>query len=258
MLKMAQATALLVEDDEVFAEELQEFLNAHGIDTVCLDTLDGLLDEVLRRRPDLLVLDQFVAGRDCLTCLPDLRTNFSGGIIVLTGNQDATDRVVALETGADDFVLKPAGSRELLARLRALLRRLQLYQAPEDLAANAVLATGPWLMDARHQEFRAPNGTRVPLTPAEFDTLRFLAARIGKLVTRDELSHEILKRPFTPFDRSVDNIISRLRRAIEPYLLGEPIIRPIRGQGYVFMGPEFVQSPPVPDGAPSGGGGPVD
>lgn len=249
---MAQPTVILVEGDEVFAEELQEFLGAHGVGTIRLNSIDRLIDEVIRYRPDILLLNQFCRGQDCIPCLPELRNNFTGGIVVLTGNQDVTDRIVALETGADDFVLKSVGARELLARLRSLLRRMHLSPGPDVSAPEGGSSAGSWLMDIRHQEFRVPDGSRVSLTPAEFETLRFLAAHSGELVTRDELSLLILKRPFTPLDRSVDNLISRLRRAIELHLPGERVIRSIRGRGYIFMGPKFIEAAPALGGIPGG------
>jgi two-component system, OmpR family, response regulator len=235
-----QATALLVEDDEAFAEELQEFLAAHGIRTNHVGTLDGIVGEVVRQRPGLLVLDQFVVGQDCITYLPQLRASYTGGIVILTGNRDEADRIVALETGADDFVAKSLGSRELLARLRALLRRTQICREAPAPGARGDAMEGTWLVDEPYQEIQAPDGSRVHLTPTEFEALRFLTGRSGRLVTRDEISEAILSRPFTPLDRSVDNIMSRLRRAFEPYVPGGAVIRSVRGRGYIYQGPEFA------------------
>ena len=226
-------TIVLVEDDAPFAEELVEFLDAHGIKAIWFDTLTGRLEDIVGLQPDLLVLDQFVAGHDSLTSLAELRRRYHGGVLVLTANTDAVDRIVALETGADDFVAKSLGPRELLARLRAVLRRVR--PAP-GTAAQA----GRWVIDRRRQLLMAPDGTALKLTGAEFAALVFMSENAGRLISRDELSATLFNRPFAPLDRSVDNIISRIRKVIEPYMPGETAIRSVRGRGYIFVGFEIT------------------
>jgi DNA-binding response OmpR family regulator len=228
----ASPTVLLVEDDASFAEELAEFLAAHGLKAVVLDSLVDLARRVQELQPDVLVLDQFVSGRDALPLLPELRGIFAGGIMVLTGNLDQTDRVVALEVGADDFIAKSVGPRELLARLRAVLRRAQLHAGggkPPQARPG-----GRWRIDTRRLEVHAPDGSLLPLTRTEFHALVVLMQKAGELLTRDHVSLTVLGRRFSPLDRSVDNMISRVRKALEPHLGGQSSISSVRGKGYVF------------------------
>ena len=226
------STIVLVEDDAPFAEELVEFLGTHGIKAIWFATLTGRIGEIVQLQPDLLVLDQFVDGYDSLTSLAELRRSYAGGVVVLTGNTDAVDRIVALETGADDFVAKSLGPRELLARLRAVLRRVKAGPVVPSSAAPV----GKWVIDTRRHVLQTPDGIHVKLTNTEFEALVYMSVHAGRLISRDELSQKLLNRPFTPLDRSVDNMLSRIRKAIEPHMSGEPAIRSVRGRGYVFVG----------------------
>ncbi len=233
------STIVLVEDDTVFAEELVEFLAAHGIRTIWFPGVVGRIAEIVQLQPDLLVLDQFLAGHDSLILLPELRRVYPGGVVVLTSNTDAVDRIVALETGADDFVAKSLGPRELLARLRAVLRRVGPGTPAAPPSAPWLIDAPPsarWIIDTRRQMLVTPDGTQLRLTSTEFETIVYLSHNVGRLISRDELSTTLLNRPFTPLDRSVDNMLSRIRKAIEPHMSGEPAIRSVRGRGYVFLG----------------------
>jgi two-component system phosphate regulon response regulator OmpR len=244
---MQEPLVLVVEDDPPFAEELVEFLESYGYRTLHFATLAGLAERVGELRPDALVLDQFVAGRDALQMLGAIRRAFGGGILLLTGNESQVDRIVALESGADDFVMKSLGSRELLARLRAVLRRVHpAGPAEPDGVSAAPAAAGNWQLDLRRLEVTTPDGSRVGTTHAEFDCLCCLARSFGRIVGRGQLCEAALHRPFHPADRSIDNLVSRVRRIIEPYLEGRVVIRSVRGQGYIFTG-----FGPGPDGGVS-------
>ena len=229
--------AVLVEDDPTYAEELVEFLAAHGLETVWLKSLDNLVATIRCQPPDILVLDQFVGGQDVLTLLPDLRHSYTGGLVVLTGNEDVIDRVVALETGADDFVVKSLGPRELLARLRAVLRRVQ----PQPAATDRPPQAGKWLIDARQHKVQAPDGAVLRLTVTELHMLIYLIANPGRVLTRDELSLAVLRRGFTAEDRGVDNMLSRIRSMIGPHVADRHPIRSMRGRGYVFAGLDLAE-----------------
>jgi DNA-binding response OmpR family regulator len=220
----SSVNVLLVEDNADYASELVEFLGSHGLRTVWIDTLDDLARRVADLSPTVLVLDQFVGGRDSLMIISALRRGFQGGVMVLTGNQDPFDRIVALETGADDFVAKSLGPRELLARVRAVSRRAASATAADtatEAEAPPRASNSPWKLDPRRVEV--------------------LIRASGELVTRDTLSAEVLKRQFSPFDRSVDNMVSRIRRALKPHLGGQEAINAIRGQGYVFSMPGPIE-----------------
>jgi two-component system, OmpR family, response regulator len=229
-------TALLVEDDAAFADELAEFLARHGVACHWLASLGEVLAWVDEIAPDIVVLDQFIGGHDSITILRDLRAGFQGGIVMLTGNQDMTDRIVALECGADDFVSKLAGPRELHARLRAVLRRTgpNLVAQTRDARAADPLVTA-WRIDKATGQLQAPGGGFVPLSKGLLAALLLLARNRGRTVTREELSLHLMGRSQVPGDRSVDNLVSQLRRRLEHLLPGEKVIRSVRGEGYVFL-----------------------
>lgn len=227
---------LLVEDDAAFAEELCAFLTSHGALCHWLPSLGDILAQVEQIAPDVVVLDQFIGGHDSLTILRALRGRFRGGVVMLTGNEDMTDRIVALECGADDFVAKSAGPHELHARLRAVLRRTSLMKAAQEVTGGG---DGPsplaWRIDKATGQLQAPGGAFVPLSKALLAAVSLLARNRGRIVTREALSQHLLGRSQSPGDRSVDNLISQLRRRLETMLPGEPVIRSVRGQGYVFL-----------------------
>ena len=240
---------LLIEDEPDFAVELVEFLAGHGMRVHWHSTLDDMFPAITELRPDLLLLDQFIGRQDALTRLPELRRVFGGGIVVLTGNQDAVDRVVALETGADDFVAKAQPPRELLARIRAVLRRArpdpEPAATPSTGADGRLAVSGGWQIDIAREFVRAPDGTVLRLTHTDFQALLFLARNTGRLVSRDELSSAVLGRPFRPLDRSVDVMVSRVRKMLELYMNGIDPIRSVRGKGYLFSGFDTSNIPAI-------------
>ena len=231
---------LLVEDEDGYADELGEYLQNHGLTSTRISRLDRLCDTVQQIAPRVVALDQFVHGVDALVLLPQLRAVFAGGIVLLTGNSDQTDRGVGLELGADDFIVKTQPPREILARLRAVIRRSAAMPAP-DIAAPAQPAEsedGPrWRIDLERRALFAPDGTPVHLTSTEFELLAFLSPRIGRPASRAELYDAILRRaPTGPEDRAIDNLVSRVRAALAPFLHAHNPIRSMRGIGYVFVG----------------------
>ena len=228
---------VLVEDDPGYAEELVEFLELHGMDTIWLKSFADLAATIRLRSPDLLVLDQFVAGKDAVTLLADVRRSYQGGVVLLTGNQDVTDRIVALETGADDFVAKSLGPRELLARLRAVSRRV----GPPAATPEPQAQPGRWLIDARRNKIQAPDGTTLKLTYTELRMLIYLVNNPGRLIDRGELTGAVLGRRFLADDRSADNMLSRIRVVLKPHLPDHDVIRSVRGRGYVFPGLDLAE-----------------
>jgi DNA-binding response OmpR family regulator len=153
--------------------------------------------------------------------------------MVLTGHPERADRAVAPEIGADDVISRSVGPREFLTRLRAVLRRAP-PRAGRDNQLPQVSPGGRWRIDTRRLEVRAPDGTLLALTRTEFQALVVLMRKAGDLVTRDHVSLTVLGRRFWPLDRSVDNMVSRVRKALEPHLGGQPSISSVRGKGYVF------------------------
>ncbi len=237
-------SVLLIDDDAMFAEELTQFLTQQGLHLRWISTLTDIVAEVARFGPDIVLLDQFVGNHDSLSVLAQLRHSTDAGMIMLTGNMDMTDRIVALECGADDFVLKASGPRELFARIGAVLRRIRRgteADSGRDGQARPVRAQpGPlsmdsiWHVDVRMRQVHAPDGTEVALSAMMFDALVLLAGRGGRVVTRMELSLRLLGRSHAPADRTVDNLVSGLRRRLMKHSPGQAVVRSVRGQGYAF------------------------
>jgi two-component system OmpR family response regulator len=154
--------------------------------------------------------------------------------MILTGNTEFSDQILGLELGADDFVAKSRPAREILARLRAMLRR-EAAPAPAEPAAERREGSGWWL-DQMRRELVAPESRVVTLTSREFDLLACLARHNGAAVSRDELCNIVLGRAYSPLDRSVDNLVSRLRKKLARFPDGSKLLRSVRSQGYVLTG----------------------
>lgn len=237
--KLSPSELLLVDDDETFAEELSSYLGIHGFAVQSCGSMEEAFDRISVSSPDIVILDQFLGTLDSLSMIRRLRRRFMGGLMILTGNAEPTDRIVGLELGADDFVSKLTSPREIVARLRSLLRRSQnLAAAHEDppLPAKAPRASGKWILDMSRQELYAPDGRLVHLTSAEFGTLRHLNAHRGQAVSREDLSRAVLHRRFDALDRSIDNLVSRLRKKLDALDPTCRVLKTVRGEGYVFVG----------------------
>lgn len=223
---------LLVEDEPVFAGEFSAFLDTFGYHAQHVPSLDALSKIDISHDCDLIILDQFLNGHDALRLLPELRQKHSGGLIILTNNQDEADRIVGLELGADDFIPKTQKPREILARVRAVLRRSG-RQATEEQAT--------WEIDRMRREVRGPDGHALPLTSAEYALLLYVSSRQGDVIDRDELYREVIGRDKGgPFDRTLDNLISRVRKVIAAKSDYADAFKSVRGRGYFYAGPPFV------------------
>ncbi len=230
---------LLIEDDDSFARELGEYLSNHGLSSLRIPSLESLADHIRVLNPRVVLLDQFVGGSDALTLLSDLRGVYNGGLVVLTANHDETDRVVGLELGADDFIVKTQPPREILARLRAVLRRSASLPAADiaDAPAEDVVDASGWLIDRGRRAVFTPDGTQVHMTSTEFELLAYLSRRTGLTTTRPDLYAAILRRaPYGSDDRAIDNLISRLRATLAPFLQSHNPVKSMRGVGYIFVG----------------------
>jgi DNA-binding response OmpR family regulator len=238
MLDAPAGHILLVEDDEVFAEELGQYLAAHGIRTEHARTTDEAMESLLAEQPLGVILDQFVGETDTLVWFTRLRTRYSGGVMFLSANQEITDRIVGLEMGAADFVSKTTMPREILARVRSLIRRPPDSPAVDQGAPQPSRSPKPghWYLDSNQLELFRPDGAVVHLTGAEFETLRYLDNARGRTVSRDELVKAVLRRNYSPLDRSIDNVISRLRKKLDTFEHAGRRIKAVRGGGYIFVG----------------------
>lgn len=227
-----QRLILLVEDDQVFASEFCAFLDSFGYSARVVTTLTELQAVMVSDRFDLIILDQFLNGQDSLRYLAELREKHCGGLIILTNNQDEADRVLGLELGADDFIPKTQKPREIVARVRAVLRRAARSQVPPRSA---------WEIDRARREVRGPDGQSLPLTSAEFNLLLYIVGRQGDVIDRDELYRAVIGREKGgPLDRTLDNLISRVRKVIASCSDYSDAFKSVRGRGYFYAGPPFV------------------
>jgi two-component system OmpR family response regulator len=223
---------LLVEDDQAFATEFCAFLDTFGYCAEVATSLDRLKAVSESDEFELIILDQFLNGQDSLRFLAELRQKHVGGLIILTNNQDEADRILGLELGADDFIPKTQKPREILARVRAVLRRSNRPQ---------VQASASWEIDRARREVRGPDGQPLPLTSAEYNLLYYVAGRQGEVVDRDELYRAVIGREKAgPFDRTLDNLISRVRKVIAASSDYADAFKSVRGRGYFYAGPPFV------------------
>jgi two-component system response regulator CpxR len=216
---------LLIDDDAELCTLLDELLTREGFSTECHHDGPRGLHRALEGGFDLVILDVMLPGLDGFEILRRLRAQSRVPVLMLTARGEDLDRIAGLEMGADDYLGKPFNSRELVARIRAILRRLeQPASKAGPLEVNGV-RIDPGTRDVR------VHGQRVELTTFEFDVLELLMRSAGKVVSRDDLMEHLYNRKATPFDRSADMHVSHLRKKLER---GQPLIKTIRGVGYQF------------------------
>jgi two-component system OmpR family response regulator len=227
------ARILMVDDDPGIRDVVSDFLGKHGyrVETAA----DGReMDEALERGPvDLIVLDIMLPGEDGLAICRRLATADGGPpIIMLSAMGEDTDRIVGLEVGAEDYVSKPCNPRELLARVRAVLRRTEHRANTPPTTAGCEFAG--WRLDLVRRELRSPHGVVVNLSSGEFSLLRAFVEHPQRVLTRDQLL-ELARGPDSEaFDRAIDVQISRLRRKLDDGGGGQDLIRTVRNEGYMF------------------------
>ncbi len=221
---------IVVEDDEVTRAKLSGYLEAAGhrvSEAADGTTLRSIMERDLA---DLILLDINLPGEDGLDITRQLRSRSNVGIILVTGRTDDIDRIVGLEIGADDYVSKPFNPRELLARVKTLLRRVS-HDANQGLPVKRF---ADHLFDMRTRRLRARNGETIPLTRAEFELLSAFVARPGMVLSRDRLLDQITHRSWDPNDRTIDVLVRRLRRKLEADPKLPEIIVTVHGEGYIF------------------------
>ena len=219
---------LVVDDDVALRELIASYLQANGF------VVDGCGDgremraAIERHAPDLIVLDLMLPGEDGLSLLRVLRANGGPPVIIVSARGDEVDRVIGLEVGADDYLPKPFGPRELLARVRAVLRR---GQTPS--ATTGSISFGPFRLDKLSHTLTRDD-VEVPLTSGEFNLLRIFVEHPNQVLSRDHLVSLLRGFERTPFDRSIDVRITRLRRKIEAQPEAPIYLRTVWGEGYLF------------------------
>ena len=223
---------LLVEDSARLAASIRDYLDRHGFEVVIEGDGAAAAARFERVRPDLVILDLMLPGRDGLTICRDLRRLHRVPILILTAKSESIDQVLGLEMGADDYVVKPVEPRVLLARVEALLRRVR---GAASEAREAKLTAGRVTMDGSRRS-AAIDGRAVELTTGDFDILWLLASRHGTVVTRDEILRVVRGIDYDGLDRSIDARICRLRRKLQDAGGAESMIKTVRLRGYLFTG----------------------
>ena len=233
---MAQATPniLVVEDDRETRSLIAKYLRSNACNVATAADGREMARAMTDRRVDLLILDVMLPGEDGLTLCRKVRAQSHTPIIMLTARGEDIDRILGLEMGADDYLAKPFNPRELLARINAVLRRQAVaYAASVSQGATALTFAG-WRIDFRLRELRNPQGALVAMTSAEFDLLRTFCERPGRVLSRDSLLDLTQGRNAGSFERSIDVLVSRIRRKIEPDPQAATLIKTVRSGGYMF------------------------
>ncbi|MFO1015671.1 MAG: response regulator [Caulobacteraceae bacterium] len=225
---------LVVDDDPGIRDVVSDFLQKHGYSVETAGDSREMEKALARHPADLVVLDVMLPGEDGLAICRRLARPDGPAIIMLSAMGEDTDRIVGLELGADDYVPKPCNPRELLARVRAVLRRRREPRQGEERLDAACEFAG-WRLDLVRHELRSPHGVVVNLSSGEFSLLRAFVERPQRVLTRDQLLEFARGPQSDAFDRAIDVQISRLRRKLEDGGGGQELIRTVRNEGYMFM-----------------------
>jgi DNA-binding response OmpR family regulator len=218
-----------VEDDDRLARLTTQYLRGHGVEVHVVNRGDLAVAEVLKTRPDVVLLDLMLPGTDGLDVCRQLRSRTDVAIIMVTARTEEADRVLGLEGGADDYVPKPFQSRELLARIRAQARRARGESGPRPER----IAVGNLMIDATMMQVTV-NGKQIALTTSEFALLHALAQRPGRVLGREQLLQLLHGSADEAFDRSIDVVVSRLRHKVEDDPRNPRMLKTIRGAGYML------------------------
>ena len=241
---MTTAQHIAVLDDEPdITTLLSGYLQSQGYRVTAVHNGPSLMSLMSADPPALVLLDLGLPGEDGFSIARQLREHHRCGLVIVTGRGDAIDKVVGLEVGADDYVTKPFDLRELLARIKAVLRRIT---PAEPVATSAPAAAAPardllrflgWTLDVAARRLTSPDDQDVALTTGEFDLLLAFARHAGRVLSRDFLLENTRGREAGPFDRTIDVQVGRLRKKLEPDAENPQIIKSVRGAGYIFVPP---------------------
>lgn len=239
MSEIAQRRILVVDDEPQVQTLLCNLLEREGY-AVAGACNGAEMQSLLGKTPfSLITLDLNLAGEDGLALAREIRARHDIPIIMITAKDSEIDRVVGLELGADDYIVKPFNVREVLARVRAVLRRYEPPAAATKPAAEAGpvherYRAGGWILDVTARELRAGDGKLVELTTAEFNLLELFVRRPSRVLSRDAIMDLLKGQDWSPLDRSIDTLVGRLRKKIEPDVETPTMIKTVRGVGYVF------------------------
>jgi two-component system, OmpR family, response regulator len=228
------AHILIVDDQQEICDVVQEYLTGEGYRVSTAHDGAGMRRVLSQSPADLVILDLMLPGEDGLTLARALRGESGIGIIILTGRGETVDRIIGLEMGADDYLPKPFHLRELLARVKSVLRRVhsRTGDSPQPTRSRARFAG--WTLDLSSRELLSPAGQEVRLTTGEFDLLAAFVNNASQVLSRERLLDLARNREAGPFDRTIDVQVGRLRRKLEDDPQNPTLIKTVRGSGYIF------------------------
>ncbi|MGH7089219.1 MAG: response regulator [Stellaceae bacterium] len=226
-----------MDDQKEICEVVQQYLSSEGYHVSVANDGPGMRRVMGQEPIDLVILDLMLPGEDGLTLARALREESSVGIIILTGRGETVDRIIGLEMGADDYLPKPFHLRELLARIKSVLRRVSNRTGESPAPLRAKVRFAGWDLDLSSRELFSPAGLEVRLTTGEFDLLAAFVNNANQVLTRDRLLDLARNREAGPFDRTIDVQVGRLRRKLEADPQKPVMIKTVRGSGYIFTPP---------------------
>jgi DNA-binding response OmpR family regulator len=224
---------LVVDDQKEICEVVREYLSGEGYKVSVAHDGPGMRRSMQQSQVDLVILDLMLPGEDGLTLARQLRETSNVGILILTGRGETVDRIIGLEMGADDYLPKPFHLRELLARVKSVLRRVSARDGEKPKSRTKARFAG-WNLDLATRELLSPKGDEVRLTTGEFDLLAAFVNNANQVLSRDRLLDLARNREAGPFDRTIDVQVGRLRRKLEEDPERPTIIKTVRGTGYIF------------------------
>lgn len=223
---------LLVEDDRRLADLTAEYFEQNGLSVAIESRGDQALSHFARVKPRVVLLDLMLPGTDGLTICRELRETFDGPILIFTARDSDIDQIIGLEAGADDYVTKPVDPMVLLARTRALLRRVESFEKPAHPGGDIIL--GGLRISPSAQQVML-DGRHVPLTTHEFELLLLLARHAGTVLSRDDIFHNLRGIDYDGLDRSIDGRVSKLRRKLKDSATEPARIKTVWGKGYLLV-----------------------
>ncbi len=224
----------IVEDDPDVARIIEQVLSDFAFRTVWCRSAADLLRRLRSQAPDLCIIDLGLPDMDGLEVMQRVRAQSACGIVILTGRAHVSDRVMGLELGADDYILKPFEPRELVARIQTVLRRTRGESAPAPQEPDGVVRFDGWTLHSIERHLVSPQGVVVPLSNAEFRLLCTFLRMPRRVFSRDQLMEQARGRAMDAFERSIDLLVSRLRSKLSDDPRSPSMIRTVRGAGYVF------------------------
>lgn len=228
---------LVIDDDVELCELVSEYLEAEGFAVEVVHTGTEGMDKAVSGEYTLVILDVMLPGMNGLDVLRGIRSKSPIPVLMLTARGEELDRIVGLEVGADDYLPKPFSPRELLARIRAILRRVHPNDAGVISSRSEKLSIGDLELDTGARVVRRADEL-LKLTAVEFDLLEVFLRAAGSVIKREELVERVLDRPFSAYDRSIDMHVSNLRRKLGPHLDGSERIKSVRSVGYIYTSVE--------------------